>query len=876
MKDISADRGSVSAESINDSVVTINSSVGGISEESAREHEQQYLRRLIKDCRGLEWLTSVQYQDESTPTLFLDQVFTALLVDEMKELPQEKESARWRHSKRKVSLLEKLNQESSLVVTGDPGSGKSAFVNFVAIALAGELLGEEQCNLQTLTEPLPNYAGDAAEERQPWDHQGLLPVRIILRDFAATPHFPNEDESGDTCHLLAFLKAELQKSGGGDYYPILEQRLRRGKALVMFDGLDEVAKAGEHRARMIQCISGFRGSYDVRCLVTCRPYAYDQARWQIEQFIHTSVAGFEPGQIRQFIHRWYQSRPATDAESVNNRIGKLVKACLGRRSLKDLAQRPLLLTMIAYLHSNWHELPERRADLYEQLLQLLLDKWESARFGAIDADEAEKQQHYSLAEYLRVGVAGIRLVLERITFEAHARQGEGEGTVDIAAKDLTHELTRIQRDRGEGRALNVITLSEHLRDRVGILYQRGGESDHDAIYTFPHRSFQEYLAAAYFRKEEDLLFEHYAEGDCQEWAEVAAELVRKDPDRWREVVLLAGGINAKEPGPVWALVNALYPESAAEAVFTREAAWGLRFAAEIMVENLDVSQTRRRKMVERVRNDLPLLLRDSALNATERVAAGRYLATLEEPRRGVTELDGVEFCYVPPGRFFLGSEDENADDEKKGADLHEMKRAYWLARYPVTVAQYRQYLQESQIEPGDENCLTGAANTPVVWVNQKEAQAFCDWLDRRWRQAEWLPDGYRVTLPSEPEWEKAAKGGDEIPAADRRRIYSIAELAGDAEERQALAVNPMPRRDYPWGDGADPERMNYEMNIGAPSAMGAYPGGASPYGCEEMSGNVWEWTRSHFADYPYPTEPDAVKEREKSGGSSRVLRGGAF
>ncbi|MEJ1295992.1 MAG: hypothetical protein RPU64_16055 [Candidatus Sedimenticola sp. (ex Thyasira tokunagai)] len=214
MKDISADRGSVSAESINDSVVTINSSVGGISEESAREHEQQYLRRLIKDCRGLEWLTSVQYQDESTPTLFLDQVFTALLVDEMKELPQEKESARWRHSKRKVSLLEKLNQESSLVVTGDPGSGKSAFVNFVAIALAGELLGEEQCNLQTLTEPLPNYAGDAAEERQPWDHQGLLPVRIILRDFAATPHFPNEDESGDTCHLLAFLKAELQKSGG--------------------------------------------------------------------------------------------------------------------------------------------------------------------------------------------------------------------------------------------------------------------------------------------------------------------------------------------------------------------------------------------------------------------------------------------------------------------------------------------------------------------------------------------------------------------------------------------------------------------------------------------------------------------------------------
>ncbi|MES9883145.1 MAG: SUMF1/EgtB/PvdO family nonheme iron enzyme, partial [Sedimenticola sp.] len=840
MKEITANNGSVSAESIKDSILNFNYNYNGISEVDARAHEHQYLRRLICDCRGLAWLSTVQYQDESTPALALDQVFTALLADELKESPQEKKSVLRRHSEGKVSLLEKLNQESSLVITGDPGSGKSAFVNYIAIALAGELLGEEQCNLKTLTEPLPNDEGEAGEERQPWDHQGLLPVRIILRDFSASPHFPEKGKRGDVCHLLAFLAAELEERESGDYFPLLKKRLQGGKALVMFDGLDEVAKAGEHRARMIQCISGFRGSYEVRCLVTCRPYAYDQARWQIERFVHTSVADFEPGQIRQFIHRWYHSLLATDAESVSNRIGKLVKACLGRRSLKDLAKRPLLLTMIAYLHSNWHELPERRADLYERLLQLLLDKWESARFGPIDADGAKELKQYSLAEYLRVGVDDIRLALKRATFNAYTRQGVKEGTVDIAAKDLTHELLRLQKDRTERSALDALILSDHLCNRVGILYQRGGKSEHDAIYTFPHRSFQEYLVADHFRKGESPLFDLVTVDDEAEWTDAAAELVTTDPDRWREVVLLTAGIDAtKSPGPVWSLVKALYPETVGKDGFTKSSAWGLRFAIEIIVENLSLNELRPgyKRTMERIRIDLPQLLRAPILDATERVAAGRHLATLGDPRSEAMELDAMEFCHVPPGRFFLGAEDESAfDDEKKGAGPHEMEKGYWLGRYPVTVAQYQDYLQEAKIEPGNKRCLSGAANTPVVWVSQEEAMAFCGWLDKRWRQAGWLPEGYRVTLPSEPEWEKGAKGGDEIPAKGQQQTLSVSALA--RADQPVLEENRMPQRDYPWGEEANSEYMNFDMNIGAPSAVGAYPASASPYGCEEMSGNV--------------------------------------
>ena len=154
-----------------------------------------------------------------------------------------------------------------------------------------------------------------------------------------------------------------------------------------------------------------------------------------------------------------------------------------------------------------------------------------------------------------------------------------------------------------------------------------------------------------------------------------------------------------------------------------------------------------------------------------------------------------------------------------------------------------------------------------------EALAYTRWLGNQLGGQ--IPAGYKVQLPNEPEWEKAARGGVEIPLQKLIRS-AAAGLSGAA----ALQLNPQDRRRYPWGNDPDANRANYdESGIGTTSAVGCFLGGASEYGVEELSGNVWEWTRSLYGKYRYPTGGAELKQRENlAAGSSdsRVLRGGAY
>jgi formylglycine-generating enzyme required for sulfatase activity len=240
---------------------------------------------------------------------------------------------------------------------------------------------------------------------------------------------------------------------------------------------------------------------------------------------------------------------------------------------------------------------------------------------------------------------------------------------------------------------------------------------------------------------------------------------------------------------------------------------------------------------------------DEVLEPSERAEAGDTLARLGDPRfrKDAWYLPDerlLGFVEIPEGPFVMG----------EGEDQHELiVSTYHIARCPVTVAQFRAFVEDSGDEPRDWLSLQRVDNHPVRNVTWHDAREYCNWLTSKLLEWEETPEplatllqyeGWVVTLPSEAEWEKAARGID--------------------------------GRAFPWGDEADPNLANYaETGIGTTSAVGCFPGGASPYRVEDLSGNVWEWTRSDQADDPYV--PRGGQEILGARGFVLpVLRGGSF
>jgi len=191
---------------------------------------------------------------------------------------------------------------------------------------------------------------------------------------------------------------------------------------------------------------------------------------------------------------------------------------------------------------------------------------------------------------------------------------------------------------------------------------------------------------------------------------------------------------------------------------------------------------------EPMRVELASLLQDATIPLSVRLAAGGSLAYLRDPR----DLEAM--VEVPAGQFAYGS-----GAEQKNLPLESFK----IGKYPVTNAQYQRFVDATgRAAPSHwegKQLPAGLANHPVVNVSWKDARAYCQWAKKR--------------LPTEQEWEKAARGTD--------------------------------GREWPWGNEFSSEKANTsEGGIAGTTPVGCYPDGASPYGCLDMAGNVWEWTES--------------------------------
>lgn len=766
---------------------------------------------------------------------------------------------------------EAIRTHQRLVLLGEPGAGKSTVLRYLSLLLAQRA--------QQQPADLPGW------------NDAYLPVPILCPLGAVAELLRTTQPDPDKALWQAIgdvLDGEQGiRSGLRDH---LKDAIRRGGVLLLFDGLDELPTSGDNpRSRIAQALRRFAtgDAAQTPMVVTCRvlPY-YAGGDWHLPTDEGWQVRTVQPlafGQVRQFVQQWYAELSLIDPDLsttvAERRAEQLLTALHASERLQKLIAAPLLLTMLAILHYNRDEIPRDRVKLYEECVVLLLERWEPVRTFTIKRPGLLER----LGNLPNLELDMLRGVLHRLAWQVHADPPAADGRGLLDGVRLEGELLRFFKKRYQeyDPAAKVDTMVLVLNEDAGLLQARA-----DDRYAFPHLTFQEYLAACDLADSDNLVQEAYAV-----WTSA-------DASRWREVLLLMAGRlrwlgvrSAQREGIPWLrhlLRTKLRGGVAKDPV---------RRARDAALAAVSYQELGAQEVLDE--EDLNDLLRDAILDllATpasgvaleDRLTAARLLADLGDPRYPVTSaewtttLHGLTtgsssdssssvlrpssapsyWCAVPPGTYRIGGWEAGAEH----ADI--TLPGYWITRYPVTVAQYRAFLEAGGYDTQDywteqgwqwrrENNITqpwgwddvqyNSPNQAVIGVSWYESMAFCAWLTAQ--LAGVLPAGYACCLPTEAEWEAAA--------------------AYDAQ---------MQRRTYPWGaDEPTAEHAIFEddqgNSLGAPAPVGICPTGAAACGALDMGGQVWEYCRSSYQAYPQGAH--AAEKDFTTGDYAVPLRGGSW
>lgn len=831
---------------------------------SPQSQREAYLRSMrVEWCSLPLEVLDPNASDPNAHRLTLEKVYVSLDTatprpDKLKQnTPEERRD-------KPLSAVESLllSENRRMVLLGQPGSGKSTFARYLCLALADVLL---------------NPGSDLAGRLADWQGPALMPVLVSLRRFAADGKQP-----GSSSRLASFIHTQLdQYENLRGFGKLLLTELKESGGVVVFDGLDEVA--ADCRIPVKQSLIEFANEYP-RCLIlaTCRVYSYRQeASWRLPWEDHT-LAEFDPAKIRQFIDSWYGALAALNPSGSVDYLGKGGKAETLKgifdpddpRGLLDLAGTPLLLTVMAIVHAH-KELPGSRVGVYRECVNILLLRWQGAREGAMKGKPL-------LDALSRYGVTDQKLQkgLHEVAYQAH-HSGEsrrGSGNRALVSEEIIRGYMHKWLEK-DGNSEGLEEFIRYCRHANGLLLTERVEVDQDegvskAWYVFPHLTFQEYLAAMHW------VDQFTAQDDLKNGLKQAVERAG-DPAWWEVSRFLGEHFCHDEYSSNQIFAKALLEKLCPVAHPKDDAAWRRVWLAGALLpgwrketpqEDQDDSLIQRinGRLVELLNAEPPL--RD---DMPARAAVGRVLAAVGDPRPGVdiqnlptregrerAENDGLpHVLWMPiPGtakvkasglfpqftglRLGTGAKpDPQAfSNEKWPAGKEPLEISdFELAAYPVTVAQFRPFVEHGAYQQDrywseqgklhrdrqkwnaprywDDRAWT-VANHPVVGVSWYEAEAYCNWLNAH------SPAGQSVRLPTEAEWEWAARGPEGLI--------------------------------YPWDDEWQVWRCNGESSgIGRTSAVGCFPGGAATWWKRmdataarvyDLSGNVWEWTGSKYSD----------------------------
>jgi formylglycine-generating enzyme required for sulfatase activity len=693
--------------------------------------------------------------------------------------------------------LQRLGGES-LYVHGAPGAGKSTFCRWLALAVA---TGDVRSPSLGVPEEF--------EEAMPKALRGRFPFLCPLRQWASDPRWLAGNGEWTAAQLEDGLSAWIDRARpGGLTSHAFREILAKDRSVLILDGVDEIPEQiGEHYPRrnfltgLADALRGWTRTGH-RVLLTSRPYGVDSGD-QTRLGLTVAELAELPRPLQDvFVHRWYAAAQAKDGDA---KARGLIEHLDGRPDLEELRPNPMLLTALCVKYDEDLRLPGDLFRLYSAVTDQVLYK----RFNT----EPER-------DLARLRLAAVALAMHQGSPRFPRSTPAAEVSFDEVDEALT-ELAKTDRASEQGGA-DASERRESLLSHSGLLLSRPNKRA-----AFYHFSFQEFLAAVRLRR---------VAGDSRE---VLAR--HKAMAEWRRTLRFLFCAIADQASPERALSEySVLLECLRDDQLGHDPTPAL-----LLADCLEVGHARGWNL-----QDFAKPYRQACDHALELVAppARAFLWQVlgrvgldDRPGVGVREgLPDIEWRDVPAGDFRFG-------EERRVLTLP----AFRIARYPITNAQFQCFIDDGGFERDEwwrwpaqrrppEKPRWSHPNHPRETVSWFDARAFCAWLESRLRARGDLSGTSSLRLPTEEEWEKAARGQD--------------------------------GRAYPWGETYDSGRANIDETFGnagpyylrQTSAVGVYPQGVSPYGVDDMAGNVWEWC------------DDAADMRGGREKSRRVLRGGSW
>jgi formylglycine-generating enzyme required for sulfatase activity/predicted metal-dependent hydrolase len=792
-----------------------------------------------------------------------------------------------------VDLSTVFPRHPHIALVGDPGAGKSTFLRYVALYCAVGCTGT-------------NAEKSDAKKRLGWPQEKELPFPLLARfeEFARYLQDDGESDkstggkaSGDGIDardasprpLYRFLERELAGHAWTDDTSPLLHLARMRPVVFLLDGLDEIADdALRERVREIvdtatialACLTREKPE-DARFLATCRTAPYVGRTEFDPTFEKFTLLPWGEKERADFVRRWVEALAKTSqgrarwAGSTQKKYEDgLLNAIENLPVEQDVTGNPLIVHLLAYVYDPKTGLPTQRAALYDRVVEKLLVRrkeqsvaqhaWIIEGLRSVHARTPQNDSPYtSIVERLaRLEKPPKAQQVQKAEREIVTHDFRRRAFGALALHAMCAEQGKPAAELEKGEARTALDLPERDADtflRWEALYSSIVVERTRGTYAFWHGTFRDFLAADALR----------AMGGQQEWWDTLQPHLFES--EWRIATLFLAGIIGQQDGRK-AVVGFLERILTAHASDLAAHARAVGLVREILREVglLDDRATLKALEYETHACAAAACFERGAPRVEERfrVEVGEALEQCgEDPlkRECVQRVEAPDhpgMVLIHGGRFLMGA--QARDPNEPGYDPEAFPDEdpphpvdvlpFYIDIFPVTVAQYATFVdagtdgylrrenwrsggwewrqREERLRPDWWDGQRVHPTRPVVGVRWYEADAYARWCGKR--------------LPTEAEWEFAARGPGEQP------------------------------RTYPWERRGEPPRAappteqqaNFDMRVGHPTPVGLYPAGATPEGVYDLAGNVWEWCEDAYAQYGSPRPP--------YGSAARVMRGGSF